>query len=107
MIGRLRGRGTWREQLAMLGVALTDFSRNNCHYVASGIAYWGLFSLFPLALAGIAILGYVYSSPEEQRAAQEAGLADLLIGKFVLPFEGVSLLLLAAVIGALVLVRPR
>ncbi len=47
------------------------------------------------------------SSPEEQRAVQEAGLADLLIGKFVLPFEGVSLLLLAAVIGALVLVRPR
>ena len=48
-----------------------------------------------------------FSSPEEQRAVQEAGLADLLIGKFVLPFEGVSLLLLAAVIGALVLVRPR
>ena len=48
-----------------------------------------------------------FSSPEEQTAVQEAGLADLLIGKFVLPFEAVSLLLLAAVIGALVLVRPR
>ena len=48
-----------------------------------------------------------FSSPEEQRAVQEAGLADLLIGKFVRPFEGVSVLLLAAVIGALVLVRPR
>ena len=44
---------------------------------------------------------------EEQEAAQSAGLADLLIGKFVLPFEAVSVLLLAALIGALALVRPR
>lgn len=43
----------------------------------------------------------------EQAAAQEAGLADLLIGEFVLPFEAVSVLLLAALIGALVLMRPR
>ena len=43
----------------------------------------------------------------EQEAAQSAGLADLLIGKFVLPFEAVSVLLLAALIGALALVRPR
>ena len=44
---------------------------------------------------------------DEQSAAQEAGLADLLIGDFVLPFEAVSVLLLAALIGALVLMRPR
>jgi NADH:ubiquinone oxidoreductase subunit 6 (subunit J) len=43
----------------------------------------------------------------EQKLAQEATLADLLIGDFVLPFEAVSVLLLAAVIGALALVRPR
>jgi NADH-quinone oxidoreductase subunit J len=43
----------------------------------------------------------------EQQSAKEAGLADLLIGDFVLPFEAVSVLLLAALIGALVLVRPR
>ncbi len=42
----------------------------------------------------------------DQEAAQSAGLADLLIGKFVLPFEAVSVLLLAALIGALALVRP-
>ena len=47
------------------------------------------------------------SEPEEQETAQSAGLADLLIGKFVLPFEAVSVLLLAALIGALALVRPR
>ncbi len=42
-----------------------------------------------------------------QEAAQSAGLADLLIGKYVLPFEAVSALLLAALIGALALVRPH
>ena len=48
-----------------------------------------------------------FATEAEQEAAQQAGLADLLIGDFVLPFELVSVLLLAALIGALVLVRPR
>ena len=48
-----------------------------------------------------------FSAGAEQTAAKEAGLADLLIGDFVLPFEAVSVLLLAALIGALVLMRPR
>ncbi|MDA0263791.1 MAG: NADH-quinone oxidoreductase subunit J [Chloroflexi bacterium] len=43
---------------------------------------------------------------EDQPEVQKAGLADLLIGDFVLPFEAVSVLLLAALIGALALVRP-
>ena len=47
------------------------------------------------------------TDPADQEAVQSAGLADLLIGKFVLPFEAVSVLLLAALIGALALVRPR
>ena len=46
------------------------------------------------------------TSPEEQAEVQEAGLADLLISNYVLPFEAVSVRLLAALIGALVLVRP-
>lgn len=48
-----------------------------------------------------------FTTATEREAAQEAGLADLLIGDFVLPFEVVSVLLLAALIGALVLVRPQ
>jgi len=48
-----------------------------------------------------------FATSTEQELAQQAGLADLLIGDFVLPFEAVSVLLLAALIGALVLVRPR
>jgi NADH:ubiquinone oxidoreductase subunit 6 (subunit J) len=46
-------------------------------------------------------------SPEDQTEVQESGLADLLISDYVLPFEAVSVLLLAALIGALVLVRPN
>ena len=50
--------------------------------------------------------------PDEDRArigaaADRSGLGELLINDFVLPFEIASVLLLAAVIGALVLVRER
>jgi len=48
-----------------------------------------------------------FTAAPEREAAKSAGLADLLIGDFVLPFEAVSVLLLASVIGGLVLVRPR
>ena len=47
------------------------------------------------------------TSPEEQAEVQNAGLADRLISDYVLPFEAGSVLLLAALIGALVLVRPN
>ena len=67
----------WRKVLAMFGVALTDFTRNNCPYVAAGIAYWTVFSLFPLALAGISILGFLYSTPEEQSRIVE-GIVKLV-----------------------------
>ena len=46
------------------------------------------------------------TTPADQAEVQQAGLADLLISDYVLPFEAVSVLLLAALIGALVLVRP-
>ena len=46
-------------------------------------------------------------SQTEQKEMQESGLADLLVSDYVLPFEAVSVLLLAALIGALVLVRPN
>jgi len=47
------------------------------------------------------------SSPEEGRQVRGAGIADLLISDFVLPFEAASVLLLAALIGALALARGR
>lgn len=48
-----------------------------------------------------------FTAPADVADAQKAGLADLLVGEFVLPFEVVSVLLLAALIGALALARGR
>jgi NADH:ubiquinone oxidoreductase subunit 6 (subunit J) len=48
-----------------------------------------------------------FTDAAAKQSAREAGLADLLIGRFVLPFEAVSVLLLAAVIGSLALARPN
>jgi NADH:ubiquinone oxidoreductase subunit 6 (subunit J) len=48
-----------------------------------------------------------FAGEAAKAGAQRSGLADLLIGRYVLPFEAVSVLLLAAVIGALALARPR
>ena len=46
-------------------------------------------------------------SADEVESVAGGGLADLLVGDFVLPFEAVSLLLLAAAIGGLALARGR
>ena len=51
--------------------------------------------------------GNIGGSVNPGQSIQESGLADLLIGSFVLPFEAVSLLLLAALIGGLALARSR
>ena len=63
--------------LRLHGEALADFARNNCPYMAAGIAYWTLFSLFPLALAGFSVVGFVYSSPEAQARAVEDAVKAL------------------------------
>ena len=47
------------------------------------------------------------SSPKEMEQIQQSGIADLLFSDFVLPFEVASVLLLAALIGALALARGR
>ncbi len=57
--------------------------------------------LSPEALERVGVV-----SEEEKAQAEKAGLADLLIGPFVLPFEAVSVLLLASLIGGLALARP-
>ena len=45
--------------------------------------------------------------PDYVPGSDRSGIGELLINDFVLPFEVASVLLLAAVIGALVLVRER
>ena len=66
-----------RKIIIMLGVAITDFTRNNCPYAAAGVAYWTLFSLFPLALAGISVLGFLYPTPDAQDSIVE-GIIEIV-----------------------------
>ena len=49
----------------------------------------------------------VSGAAETVNEAGSTGIAELLIGEYVLPFEAVSLLLLAALIGGLALARSR
>jgi len=48
----------------------------------------------------------VLAEPQRQAVAR-SGIAELLISDYVLAFEVASVLLLAAIVGALVLVRER
>ena len=56
----------WANVLTLTAETFRDFARNNCSYFAAGIAYWALLSLFPLVLAAISLVGFLYPSPEEQ-----------------------------------------
>ena len=62
-------------------VSLTDFMRNNSPYMAAGMAYWTLFSLFPLALAGISTIGYFFSTPSEQEIVVDSVMSILPVSK--------------------------
>ena len=62
----------WKSALVSSGyiltirLALKEFSRANAPILAAGIAYFALFSLFPLSLAFIAIASFFLGSEKEQ-----------------------------------------
>ena len=60
-----------------------------------------------VGITDAAVLAESGLSAQEVESVAGGGLADLLIEEFVLPFEAVSLLLLAAAIGGLALARGR
>jgi len=62
-------------------ISLTDFMRNNSPYMAAGMAYWTLFSLFPLALAGISIIGYFFPTQSEQEIVVDSVMSILPVSK--------------------------
>lgn len=49
-----------------------DFTKSSSTYVAAGIAYWTLCSLFPLMLAGAVLIGYLYPTPDHRVAIVES-----------------------------------
>ena len=57
--------------LNLVRSVFSDFTNNNGSYMAAGIAYWTLFSLFPLVLAGISILGFFYPTVQKQEEITE------------------------------------
>jgi len=74
------------------------------------------FMLFPaLGLAGIVAATMIYVALDTQWAISDregfegtaSVIGDALLDKYVLPFEIASVLLLSAVLGAIVLVRPE
>ena len=56
--------------------ALRDFLHKNCQYIAAAISFYTLFSMFPLGLAVISILGFLIGpgAEREELAKQIAGV---------------------------------
>ena len=54
-----------------LGV-VKKFTEDRAGYLASLVAYFGFFSLFPLMLAFTSVLGFVITDPDEQREFSDA-----------------------------------
>ncbi len=64
----------------MFRVAIRDFRSSGPH-MAAGIAYWTLSSLFPLALAGIAVMGFFFPRPEHQEKIVDGVLGFVPISR--------------------------
>lgn len=60
--------------VALVRMSTQQFLRNNCAHMAAAISYYALFSLFPLALALVSIVGFWVDTPDEQsRFAESVG----------------------------------
>ena len=58
---------------------VNDFLRKNCPYIAGAIAFYTLFSIFPLLLAATSVLGYVLGTHDAEEQLVLAGdIADVL-----------------------------
>ena len=56
---------------------VNDFLGKNCQYIAGAIAFYTLFSMFPLVLAIVSIWGF-FSGQEVERAALAAQMAEVI-----------------------------
>lgn len=80
---------------------VNDFLSKNCQYVAGAIAFYTLFSMFPLALAIISIWGF-FSGQEVERAALAARMAEVIPVKSELIAETIDGVVSARVITGIV-----
>ena len=56
---------------------VNDFLGKNCQYIAGAVAFYTLFSMFPLVLAIVSIWGF-FSGQEVERAALAAQMAEVI-----------------------------
>ncbi|MDE2802737.1 MAG: YihY/virulence factor BrkB family protein [Chloroflexota bacterium] len=98
-------RNRW---VIFIRVIISDFFSNNCPYMAAGIAYWTLFSVFPLSLAGVSLLGYANPTSEQQERMVERIIeqipvsADYVLDLVERVAEARGALSVVAVVGLLV-----
>ena len=57
--------------------AVNDFLGKNCQYIAGAIAFYTLFSMFPLVLAMVSIWGFFFPQ-EVERATMAEQMAEIL-----------------------------
>ena len=66
-----------KEKIILIREVVDEFLADNCPHLAASISYYLLFSLFPLILALISVLGFVARSPEVEARVIE-GIANFL-----------------------------
>ncbi|MCE1248671.1 MAG: YihY/virulence factor BrkB family protein [Firmicutes bacterium] len=69
----------------MIKNMILEFGRDGCFHLAAGIAYYGIFSIFPLLIITISIMGYKLGRPEAAARIREImtgilpGQADMIM----------------------------
>jgi membrane protein len=74
---------TWRMLRLLTFRAVREFVDDRCLQAAAGISYWALFSLFPLAILAVAVLGLVLRDD-----SLRGDLLDVLLANLPLSSEG-------------------
>ena len=72
-----RARKNTRNLMGFLRKVVNEYLTDNCPHLAASIAFYTFFSLFPLTLAAISMLGWMTSDPEIESEVIEA-VGDLL-----------------------------
>jgi YihY family inner membrane protein len=100
-VARLDAKQQEKPALAIPIATLKKYSEDKSSNLASMMAFWGFFSIFPLMLAAVTVLGYTLPESDKERIlAQISGYFPLL-GKDTKEMAGLDGSMLALVVGLL------
>lgn len=107
LLSPVRAFDRFQRRHATFGVAvavLRNFSDQEAGSAAALIAYWGFFSIFPLLLLFVTVLGFVLQGdPSLQQSVVHSALAQFpIIGVHTATLSGNGLALAVGLVGALV-----